>query len=517
MTAAGMARPASNGTPPDLDGVYDRPHRHVNGNGRHAAARLGVLPPGTTQRILDACRYIDVLVALCAVAGVFVLTNPDHPGAAGWSHFLNQRVSVKNLLLLASFAYVMHLSLKSLGVYKEPNFEHPGQYTLRLVAACLVGGLPLAVFPLASRTGAIQPVTVAYFLLAATGTIMALRGLLWIATAPAPAADVRNVLIVGSGPRAERLYRELAVHANRAIGIYGFVDSNHPPHTPEIAARMLGTLGDLEAILMRQVIDDVLITLPIKSRYGEIQNTIALCERLGVRAAYLADVFQSSLGRPSFELSGHFPVVRMHVATDDHRLVIKRTIDLLGGTIGLLIFSPLMIVIACAIKLTSRGPIIFRQDRIGLNKRRFSMYKFRTMVSDAEARQADLEGRNEASGPVFKISDDPRITRVGRLLRRTSLDELPQLVNVVRGDMSLVGPRPLPVRDVHRFAESYLMRRFSVPPGVTGLWQISGRSTLAFDRWVALDLEYIDSWSLALDLRILAKTVPAVLRGHGAT
>jgi lipopolysaccharide/colanic/teichoic acid biosynthesis glycosyltransferase len=138
------------------------------------------------------------------------------------------------------------------------------------------------------------------------------------------------------------------------------------------------------------------------------------------------------------------------------------------------------------------------------------------MVNGAEALQADLETRNEASGPVFKIRDDPRITRVGRLLRRMSLDELPQLFNVVRGDMSLVGPRPLPVRDVHKFSESWLMRRFSVPPGVTGLWQISGRSDLAFDRWVLLDLQYIDGWSLGLDLQILAKTVPAVLWGRGA-
>jgi len=465
--------------------------------------------------VLDACRYIDIIVALCAVGAVFVLSNPDHPGATGWSYFLNQRVSVRNLLLLASFAYILHLALRGFGLYKERHFEHPSGYVLRLVSACLVGGIPLAVFPLASSTGAVRSVTAAYFVLAATVALVVLRGLLWLATAPPPAANIRNVLIVGSGPRAERLYRELAI-PNRAIGVYGFVDSNHPPHTPEIAERMLGTLNDLESILMRQVIDDVLITLPIKSRYGEIQNTIALCERLGVRAAYLADVFQSSLGRPSFELSGQFPVVRMHVATHDHRLVIKRTIDLIGGTLGLLLLSPLLIVIACAIKLTGPGPIIFQQDRIGLNKRRFSMYKFRTMVTDAEARQAELEEQNEATGPVFKIKYDPRVTRIGRWLRRTSLDEVPQLFNVVRGDMSLVGPRPLPVRDVHRFSESYLMRRFSVPPGVTGLWQISGRSNLAFDRWVALDLHYIDHWSLGLDLEILAKTVPAVLRGRGA-
>jgi lipopolysaccharide/colanic/teichoic acid biosynthesis glycosyltransferase len=166
--------------------------------------------------------------------------------------------------------------------------------------------------------------------------------------------------------------------------------------------------------------------------------------------------------------------------------------------------------------LDGHGPVIFAQERFGFNKRRFRMFKFRTMITDAEALQSTLEDRNEAAGPVFKIKDDPRVTRIGKFLRKTSLDELPQLWNVLRGDMSLVGPRPLPLRDVHRFSESWLMRRFSVRPGVTGLWQVSGRSDLTFSRWVALDLQYIDRWSLGLDLKILAMTVPAVLKGRGA-
>ncbi len=484
-----------------------------------AAARLGVLPPRAaraTQRMLDACRYLDVAAVLGAVVGVFVLTNSNHPGAASIAGFLNMRVTVKNLLLLAGFAAVLHASLTMFGMYDERRLEEPMLYAMRLLAACLVGGVPLILFPIASSTGAVRPISVGYFVTVAVVTLAALRWLVWLAAAPSPAAAIRNVLIVGSGPRAQRLYHELYAHAEDAVQIYGFVDTNPDPIAEEIAERMIGTLDDLEGILMRHVIDDVLITLPIKSCYGKIQNTIALCERLGVRAAYLADVFQSSLGRPSYEQTGRFPVVRMHVVIDDHRMLVKRAMDLTGGIAGLMLAAPVMLVIAIAIKLSGPGPVIFSQQRFGLNKRRFAMYKFRTMVNGAEALQADLETRNEASGPVFKIRDDPRITRVGRLLRRMSLDELPQLFNVVRGDMSLVGPRPLPVRDVHKFSESWLMRRFSVPPGVTGLWQISGRSDLAFDRWVLLDLQYIDGWSLGLDLQILAKTVPAVLWGRGA-
>ena len=173
-------------------------------------------------------------------------------------------------------------------------------------------------------------------------------------------------------------------------------------------------------------------------------------------------------------------MVSLKVVQDDYRLVVKRCIDIVGAIVGLVLFGPLMLAIAAAIKLTSPGPALFSQERYGLHKRRFRMYKFRTMVLDAEKQQADLESCNEAQGPVFKIRNDPRITSIGRLLRKTSLDELPQFFNVLRGEMSLVGPRPLPKRDVSRFDDASLMRRFSVKPGLTCLWQVNGRSNTAF-------------------------------------
>ena len=206
----------------------------------------------------------------------------------------------------------------------------------------------------------------------------------------------------------------------------------------------------------------------------------------------------------------------MQVVPDSQRLAVKRVIDVVGATGGLIVLSPLLLIIAAAIKLTSRGPITYAQDRCGLSKRAFWMYKFRSMCVDADRMQASLEERNEASGPVFKIREDPRITRLGRLLRKTSLDELPQLWNVLRGDMSLVGPRPLPWRDVQRITKPSDMRRFSMRPGITCLWQIQGRNNIDFERWVELDVEYIDTWSLSLDARILIKTIPAVLSGDGA-
>jgi len=495
---------------------FERSPQPGNGNGRRLGRRALRAPPRAAQRMLDACRYLDIVVVLAAVFGVFLLANANHLGVRGIVAFLDMRITVKNVLLLALFGWVMHASLVGFGLYRERQLEDPMGYAIRLIGACLLGTIPLALFPLASTTGAVRPITVAGFVAVTVMALAALRWLVWLAAAPPPAAAVRNVLIVGSGPRALHLYHELHQHGHDSVRVYGFVDSYTEAADEDIASRMLGTLDDLEDILMRHVIDDVLITLPIKSSYESIQDTIALCERLGIRAAYLADIFQSSLARPALERTGQFPVVRMHMVTDDHRLLVKRAMDLAGGGLGLICLAPLMIMIAIAIKVTSRGPVIFKQERYGLNKRRFWMYKFRTMVANAELMQAELEAQNEATGPVFKIRNDPRVTALGRLLRRTSLDELPQLFNVLRGDMSLVGPRPLPVRDVHRFSESWLMRRFSVPPGVTGLWQISGRSDVGFDRWVALDLEYIDRWSLGLDFLILAKTLPAVVRGRGA-
>ena len=206
----------------------------------------------------------------------------------------------------------------------------------------------------------------------------------------------------------------------------------------------------------------------------------------------------------------------MSAAPSPELLAVKRAIDVVGAVVLLVAAAPLMLGVAVAIKLTSPGPVLFSQYRYGHMKRLFRMHKFRTMVANAEKLQDQLEGRNEASGPAFKIREDPRLTPIGRFLRRSSLDELPQLWHVVTGKMALVGPRPMATRDVNLFPEPWLMRRFSVRPGLTCLWQISGRSAIGFDRWIALDLEYIDNWSLWLDVKILARTLPATVRGTGA-
>jgi exopolysaccharide biosynthesis polyprenyl glycosylphosphotransferase len=199
------------------------------------------------------------------------------------------------------------------------------------------------------------------------------------------------------------------------------------------------------------------------------------------------------------------------------QIMAKQIIDVVGASVALLAALPILLIIALAVKLTSPGPVFFRQERSGLNGSPFTLYKFRTMVTNAEQLQHELAAMNEMSGPVFKVTDDPRITKLGKFLRKYSLDELPQLINVARGEMSLVGPRPLPVNEVKRFNDLAHRRRLSVKPGLTCIWQIKGRNKISdFKDWVRLDLEYIDSWTLWLDFKILLLTVPAVLRGTGA-
>jgi len=325
----------------------------------------------------------------------------------------------------------------------------------------------------------------------------------------------RYAVIVGGGERAARFFEGLKLHPEWDYKFLGYVDST-ATEIPGQRWPLLGRIGDLEEILMKQVVDEVVVALPARTQYAAIERTIAICKRVGVQVQYSEDLFEGAHSGLCHREPFDEQRVILKMVPDDYRHRIKRSIDVLGALAGLIFCAPLFLVVAILIKSTSKGPVFFRQERYGLGKRTFRIYKFRTMVENAEAAQAALEFMNENTGPVFKIFKDPRITKVGAFLRRTSIDELPQLVNVLRGEMSLVGPRPLNLRDVGRFSESWLMRRFSVKPGLTCLWQISGRSHVSFDRWIELDLHYIDHWSLEMDFKILARTIPAVLKGTGA-
>ncbi len=322
--------------------------------------------------------------------------------------------------------------------------------------------------------------------------------------------NLRSVIVVGAGSRGQKIVELIRDNPEVGYQFAGFVDDLQVPG-------VIGNLAQVSSILAKNVIDEVIICLPVKTFYDQIQSIAEVAEEQGITVRIHSDLFNLKLSRAVAGEIGEAPILSIYATRlSDWQAFVKSSIDFVGGLALLLLLSPLMLMIALAIKLTSRGPALFIQERVGLNKRRFRMFKFRTMSVDAESRQQLLENLNEADGPVFKMKDDPRITGIGKWLRKTSLDELPQLINIVLGDLSLVGPRPLPERDFRRFNKLWFNRRFSVKPGITCIWQISGRSGTSFDKWILQDLEYIDNWSLALDIKILFKTIPTVVRGTGA-
>jgi exopolysaccharide biosynthesis polyprenyl glycosylphosphotransferase len=301
--------------------------------------------------------------------------------------------------------------------------------------------------------------------------------------------------------------------------VIGFVDDEWPGigQVRKRGLLVLASLAEVPGVLRSQVVDEVAIALPVKSLYGRISEIVALCEEQGIVVRFVREMFDSRLGRSQTEEFEDGPIMTFYTGGMHGWAVgVKRVIDVCCSLILLMMLSPLFLVVAVLIKILSPGPVFFVQERVGLNKRRFRMYKFRTMVADAEQKLSEVQHLNEVSGPVFKITNDPRLTSIGKYLRKTSIDELPQLISVLKGEMSLVGPRPLPERDFEGFDKDWQRRRLSVRPGITCLWQVNGRSDIAFDNWMKLDMEYIDQWSLWLDVKILAQTIPAVLRGVGA-
>jgi exopolysaccharide biosynthesis polyprenyl glycosylphosphotransferase len=315
----------------------------------------------------------------------------------------------------------------------------------------------------------------------------------------------RRIILAGIPSETARLRREfLARHGDEVEVVAEFNLASAP-------------VRELVELVHEHSVSGVLVSAK-HAHFEHVENVVRLCEVEGVEAYLVADFFATQIARASFdELLGRPLIVFRTTPEASWQMVLKLLVDFFGALFLLLLTAPLMLAIAALVKFTSPGPVFFRQQRSGLNGAPFTIFKFRTMTSNAEQMKHELAAMNEMTGPVFKITNDPRITPIGKFLRKWSLDELPQLFNVLRGEMSLVGPRPLPVDEVKRFNDLAHRRRLSVKPGLTCLWQVSGRNQISdFKEWVRLDLEYIDNWSLWLDLRILLRTIPAVLRGTGA-
>lgn len=377
-----------------------------------------------------------------------------------------------------------------------------------LVAVVLFSGLFVLRLPTVSRLFLIE------LLAAQLAFDAALRiGIrLAFSSARARGRNTRYLLIVGATPLGQRFADLVEQHVELGLLVRGYLSG--PTPTDFIPTRRsLGQLADAEDVLHRHVIDEIAICLP-KEDGDWVEPLTRLCQSEGkIVRIPLAEPGLSLEGARTESFEGITLLSLVYGPDRIVALIAKRLLDVVGATVALVALSPLLLGVAGLIALTEGRPILFRQRRIGLHGRTFEVYKFRSMVRDAESRLDDLLHRNEVSGQAFKLKDDPRISRIGRWLRRTSIDELPQLINVVRGEMSLVGPRPPLPREVEGY-DVWHRRRLSMKPGITGLWQVSARNDGEFNRWVAIDLDYIDRWSLWLDVKIIARTLPAMLTGR---
>lgn len=344
--------------------------------------------------------------------------------------------------------------------------------------------------------------------------------LIWIGFRRWQWARGRNrvrVLVVGGRGMGRRVMERVVTHPFMGYALVGYLEDLIPPanNRRNMHFRHLGRIDDLEALLRASGVDQVLIALPFWEQH-RLPSLVTLCRKAGIDFRVVPDLYHLSFNQVDVSYLSGVPLIGIEeVRLKGGNLALKRLIDLLLVVVSAPLVLPLAALISLAIRLDSPGPVIFAQQRVGKDGRLFTCYKFRTMVADAEARKAELERMNEADGPLFKMRDDPRMTRTGRVLRRLSLDELPQLWNVVRGEMSWVGPRPPTPAEVASY-EEWHRRRLSGVPGLTGLWQVLGRSDTSFDEMVRLDIYYIENWSLGMDLRILLQTLPAVLSGRGA-
>lgn len=326
---------------------------------------------------------------------------------------------------------------------------------------------------------------------------------------------IDEVLVVGTGPLARATAEDLKRRGrHEVLGFVRFSDEQVPN---QLRHKVLGTANEFEKVLRTVPVGEVYLSSNSFAHAHEIQSAIKTCERFGVPFAMPAYMFRLERARPlSAHGIGDGYIHYQSVQSKPTQMALKRAFDIVSTGVALWVLAPLLLTVALLIKLTSRGPVLFRQVRVGMHGRPFGMLKFRTMVENAEALKATLAAQNEMDGPVFKMKRDPRITPIGKFLRKFSIDELPQLINVLRGDMSVVGPRPPVPNEVARY-EPWQRRRLSVRPGLTCIWQVSGRNEISFEQWMFMDLQYIDNWSFSNDIGLILRTFPVVLTGRGAS
>jgi len=464
-------------------------------------------------------RVLDVFVMLLTFTFALYLHAPDEISATLYD-FFSYKLSLVNFIAIILVIWGWLYLFARFGLYEARRFSNIIKEWFDIFKAVTVGVLLVGAVSITfGRYHVRQEVLFIFWVFCTLGTIME-RWIFrqYLISLRTSGRNLRHVVFIGSGRRAIELAQKIMSRQELGYRLVGFVDEDvSHDRTKGPKAKVLCTIDEFPYFLEHHVVDEVYIVLPVNIYYEKIKDIITICQDLGVVCRVPSNWFEiQTLKTTPFELDDE-PILTVYTGST-HQLEylwLKRLIDIVFSFLALLLFSPFFLIIVLLIKLTSKGPVFFKQERIGYNRRRFKMIKFRTMVVGAEEMQEELEHLNEADGAAFKIHDDPRITPVGKFLRKTSLDEVPQFINVLKGDMSLVGPRPLPVRDVAGIEKRGHKRRFSMRPGLTCLWQIDGRNKMPFEDWMKLDLEYIDRWSISLDIYIIARTIPAIVRGTG--
>ncbi len=476
--------------------------------------------PNRWQIMKHAARLYDLCALIAAFLCATLVLQPS-PVGLSLSGFMATRIRLGNCLLFALLLAAWHNLFVLCGLYVSKRLT---RRRVEIFAVSKATFLASTLLFLTAKTVQIDMVSASFvmvFWIICTAAMvsgrLAARTLLKIMRSRG--RNSRFLLIVGTNERAIDFADYIRVRPELGYHIVGFADDDWvgidkfagSGHT------RCCSFSGLADFLRRNVVDEAAIYLPLRSYYEHAAELVSLCELHGIVIRVDSQVFNLRNQDPSaLQIDENSQVVAIRDTVRALPAITKRLIDCVVSATVLILLTPPLLAVALLVKLTSEGPIFFRQTRVGLNKRMFSIYKFRTMVADAEKIQDQLLSMNEMAGPVFKIRHDPRVTPLGRVLRKTSIDELPQLLNVLKGEMSLVGPRAMSLRDYQLFDKDCHRRRFSVKPGITCLWQVNGRSSIPFEQWMELDLQYIDKWSLWLDLKILAQTVPAVLRGTGA-
>ena len=470
--------------------------------------------------LISIFRLFDLgLMILAFMTAALAVLHQSHTVAI--TEFFSMRVKIQNFAIFLLLGIAWHLIFSLSGLYESRRFSNRRGEVVDVIKVNSFGTFMILVGAIVFHIRLVTPVFLAVFWLTNTGATVASRLLLrfMLGTVRKRGHNLRNIVIVGTNARALEFAHRLISRPELGYRITGFVDQDWSG--TEVFRKsgyaIASDFSSFPQFLRSNIVDEVVMALPSRSMHDQGSKIAALCEEQGIALRVLTNIYDLKAVRSSVAEVEDDPLIsHSRCCMEGWPTFAKRVLDFVISLILIALISPGLLIVAILIKLSSTGPVLFIQSRIGRNKRRFNIYKFRTMVVDAEKQMSKIEHLNEVTGPVFKIKNDPRIIPFGRFLRRTSIDELPQLFNVLKGDMSLVGPRPLPVRDYEGFDKDWQRRRFSVKPGITCLWQVQGRTSIPFEKWMELDLEYIDKWSLRLDFEILLRTIPTVLRGTGA-